>query len=256
MVRGLETFRIFFKDFAGNYVIIGGTACNELVENNDLKPRATKDIDAILIIEALSDDFVRRFWEFIREGKYELWQTASGETQFYRFIKPQMDNFPLQIELFSRVPDMIQVPEGAHLTPVPVGEELSSFSAILLNDDYYRYAVSHTVVLNDLNFVDKDAVILLKAVAYINNSKRKAEGEQVRSDDITKHKNDIFRIVSTFTENDRYDIPETLKNDLRTFLEMVEKDGLGTVALSKELGLGMEISFEVFVNQLRETFGL
>ena len=185
-----------------------------------------------------------------------MWQTASGETQFYRFIKPQADNFPLQIELFSRVPDMIQIPEGAHLTPVPVGEELSSFSAILLNDDYYHYAVSHTVVLNDLNFVDRDAVILLKAVAYINNSKRKAEGEQVRSDDITKHKNDIFRIVSTFTENDRYEIPETLKNDLRTFLEMVEKDGLGTVALSKELGLGMEISFEVFANQLRKTFGL
>ena len=35
---------------------------------------------------------------------------------------------------------------------------------------------------------------------------------------------------------------------------MVEKDGLGTVALSKELGLGMEISFEVFANQLRKTF--
>jgi len=256
MVIGLDTFRAFFKDFADNYVIIGGTACNKLVENNDLKPRATKDIDAILIIEALSNGFVRRFWEFVKEGKYELWQTASGETQFYRFIKPQIDKFPLQIELFSRVPDMIQVPEGAHLTPIPTGEELSSFSAILLNDDYYHYAVSHTVVLNNLNFVDRDAVILLKAVAYINNSKRKAEGEQVRSDDITKHKNDIFRIVSTFTENDRYEIPETLKNDLRTFLEMVKKDGLGTVALSKELGLGMEISFEVFTNQLRKTFGL
>ena len=29
MVRGLYTFRAFFKDFAGSYVIIGGTACNE-----------------------------------------------------------------------------------------------------------------------------------------------------------------------------------------------------------------------------------
>ena len=37
---------------------------------------------------------------------------------------------------------------------------------------------------------------------------------------------------------------------------MVEKNGLGTIALSKELGLGMEISFEVFANQLRKTFGL
>ena len=256
MVRGLETFRAFFKNFAGNYVIIGGTACSELLESKDLKPRATKDIDIILIIEALSDGFVRRFWEFIKDGKYKPWCSASEKAQLYRFTEPKTDNFPLQIELFSRVPDMIQAPEGAHLTPIPVGEELSSFSAILLNDDYYHYAVSHTVVLNDLNFVDRDTIILLKAVAYINNSKRKADGEQVRSDDITKHKNDIFRIVSTFTKNDRYEIPETLKNDLRTYLEMVEKDGLGTIALSKELGLGLEISFDVFASQLRKAFKL
>lgn len=256
MVRGLEIFRTFFKDFKDNYVIIGGTACNELVEDRDLRPRATKDIDAILIVEALNGDFVNRFWEFIKEGKYDPWQTSSGKTQFYRFTKPQTDNFPKQIELFSRVPDMIEVPAGSHLTPVPVGEELSSFSAILLNDDYYHYAVSHTVVLNDLNFVDRDAVILLKSVAYINNSERKANGEQVRTEDIIKHKNDIFRIVSTFAEDDRYEIPEVLKKDLRKFLKMVENDGLGTASLSRELGLETEISLEVFANQLITTFEL
>jgi 2-phosphoglycerate kinase len=100
------------------------------------------------------------------------------------------------------------------------------------------------------------AVIVLKAIAYINNSKRKANGEQVRSEDISKHKNDIFRIVSTLTETDKYEIPKTIKNDLRTFLAMVEKDGLGTSGLSKELGLGTEITFEIFNDRLRNTFGL
>ena len=52
MVKGLVKFRIYFKDFADNYVIIGGTACNELVADKDLNPRATKDIDAILVVEA------------------------------------------------------------------------------------------------------------------------------------------------------------------------------------------------------------
>jgi len=33
MVRGLDTFREYFKDYADNYVIIGGTACSELVED-------------------------------------------------------------------------------------------------------------------------------------------------------------------------------------------------------------------------------
>lgn len=256
MVKGLDTFREYFRDYTDNYIIIGGTACNELIEDVGLKPRTTKDIDAILIVEAFSDAFVTRFWKFIREGKYELWETLSGKTQFYRFIKPQTDGFPLQIELFSKVPDMIKVPEGSHLTPIPVGEGLSILSAILLDDDYYHYAASHTVVLDDLRFVDRDAVIVLKAIAYINNSKRKASGEQVSSEDISKHKNDIFRIVSTLTENDKYEIPDTIKNDLRTFLAMVEKDGLGTSGLSKELGLGTEITFEIFADRLRNTFGL
>jgi len=107
MVKGLDTFREYFRDYTDNYIIIGGTACNELIEDVGLKPRTTKDIDAILIVEAFSDAFVTRFWKFIREGKYELWETLSGKTQFYRFIKPQTDGFPLQIELFSKVPDMI-----------------------------------------------------------------------------------------------------------------------------------------------------
>ncbi|NDV45473.1 hypothetical protein D0T49_00200 [Paludibacter sp. 221] len=256
MVRGLDIFREYFKGYAGNYVIIGGTACSELIEDEGLKPRATKDIDAILIVEALSDEFVKRFWEFIRAGEYELWQTISEKTQFYRFIKPKSEGFPLQIELFSRVPDLIKVPEGSHLTPIPVGEDLSSLSAILLDDDYYHYATSHTVVLDDLNFVDKDAIVVLKAIAYINNSKRKAGGESVRSEDITKHKNDIFRITSTFTGSDRYEIPEVIKNDLRTFLEMIKEDGLGTTGLSKELGLGAEITIDEFTTQLKTVFGL
>lgn len=256
MVRGMYIFREYFKDYAENYIIIGGTACGEIIAEEGLKPRTTKDIDAILIVEALSNEFVKRFWEFIKEGKYELWQTISEKTQFFRFIKPKTDNYPQQIELFSRVPDLIKVPEGAHLTPIPVGEEMSSLSAILLDDDYYYYAISHTIIIEDLHFVDKDAIIVLKAIAYVNNSNRRLRGEQVRSEDILKHKNDVFRIVSTFAGDVKFEIPETIKNDLRTFLEMVIKDGLGTAELSKELGLEKEIKLEEFVNQFKNSFGL
>ena len=37
----------------------------------------------------------------------------------------------------------------------------------------------YTILLNDLNFIDREAVVLLKAKAYINNSVRKTNGEQV-----------------------------------------------------------------------------
>ena len=61
MVIGLNTFGDFFKDFPDSYLIIGGTACDIIIEDAGFTPRATDDIDIILLIEALSPAFVARF---------------------------------------------------------------------------------------------------------------------------------------------------------------------------------------------------
>ncbi len=71
MVRGIDKFKAFFKDFENAYVIIGGTACEIHEENYAQTPRVTKDIDIILVVEALSSDFVSHFWEFVKAGGYE-----------------------------------------------------------------------------------------------------------------------------------------------------------------------------------------
>ncbi len=54
MVRGLDKFKEYFAGFDGNYVLIGGAASNLLEEENRLVPRATKDLDIILVVEALT----------------------------------------------------------------------------------------------------------------------------------------------------------------------------------------------------------
>lgn len=54
MVRGIDKFREFFTGYEGNYVIIGGTACEMHEEIYAQTPRATKDIDIILIVEAIT----------------------------------------------------------------------------------------------------------------------------------------------------------------------------------------------------------
>ena len=61
MVRGIDKFREFFTGYEGNYVIIGGTACEMHEEIYAQTPRATKDIDIILIVEALSSDFFTKY---------------------------------------------------------------------------------------------------------------------------------------------------------------------------------------------------
>ena len=105
MVNGLNVFRNYFNDFPDNYIIIGGTACDIIIDAAGFIPRATKDIDIILIVEALNPEFVVRFWDFIREGQYGDKEENGAERKHYRFTKPSSTDFPYQIELFSRIPE-------------------------------------------------------------------------------------------------------------------------------------------------------
>ena len=67
MVRGIESFRKWFQGYEEQYAIIGGTACDLLMTDEGLDFRATKDIDLVLIIEAVDADFGHRFWEYVIE---------------------------------------------------------------------------------------------------------------------------------------------------------------------------------------------
>jgi hypothetical protein len=53
MVKGLEKFKEHFAGFEDNYVIIGGTACDVTLQNTDMRPRATDDIDMIFNVVKL-----------------------------------------------------------------------------------------------------------------------------------------------------------------------------------------------------------
>ena len=54
MVKGLDLFRSWFKDYAGQYILIGGTAASLAMEEAGLEFRATKDLDVVLNVEALT----------------------------------------------------------------------------------------------------------------------------------------------------------------------------------------------------------
>ena len=57
MIKGFDVFKEQFSDFNEQYVIIGGAACDIVFEDSDLSFRATKDIDMVLIVEALGRRF-------------------------------------------------------------------------------------------------------------------------------------------------------------------------------------------------------
>ena len=72
MVKGLDIFQKWFRGFEDQYVLIGGTAAHITLSQEGLDFRATKDLDIVLHVEAMTPDFGRRFWEFVRAGSYLL----------------------------------------------------------------------------------------------------------------------------------------------------------------------------------------
>lgn len=61
MVTGFTKFKERFHGFEEQYVVIGGTACDLLMENEDMVFRATKDIDIVLIVESITAEFGKAF---------------------------------------------------------------------------------------------------------------------------------------------------------------------------------------------------
>lgn len=257
MVKGIERFKEYFAAYEGNYVIIGGTACEIHEEENALVPRATKDIDIILIVEALSTDFVSRFWEFVKAARYE--EKNKGERteeghkhEYYRFMKPQNSDFPFQIELFSRNIGLINFPADAHITPIPMNEDLSSLSAILMDDDYYRFTIEHSRTEDGIHIANVESLICLKCRAFLEMTERKKNGESVDSKHIAKHKKDVFRLAGMLAPSDKYDVPATLRADIENFCKAVEmdlpnKDFLSAAGLNNISGMEL-------LSQLKQTF--
>lgn len=67
MVAGLDRFRERFARRGHQYALIGGSACDLLLEQAGLSFRATKDLDIVPLAEALDAGFGRDFWAFVRD---------------------------------------------------------------------------------------------------------------------------------------------------------------------------------------------
>ena len=254
MVVGLNTFREFFKDFPECYLIIGGTACDIIIEEAGFVPRATDDIDIILMIEALKPEFVTRFWEFIKKGNYTLKQKDAEKRNCYRFSEPGTGDFPRQIELVCKVPDIIDIKDGAHLTPIPTEEGLSSLSAILLNEDYYNYTKNNSEIKDNIHFAKPHTLICLKAFAFLSNKARKEAGQNVSEWNIKKHKYDVFRMTFMLNRDEVFDTPEIIKADLQKFAETIKND-LPDPSIFKENRFGVQDMQSIF-NQFLKSFNL
>ena len=112
-------------------------------------------------------------------------------------------------------------------------DDVSSLSAILLDDDYYELVRSGSVVVDGVNVLDAAYLIPFKAKAWLDLTQKKASGQSVDSKNIRKHKNDVFRLSALLTQQSNVVVTESVLADLRAFLVAMQEE---TVDL-KQLGV-------------------
>lgn len=245
MVKGLDIFRVHFRDYADRYVLIGGTACDIAMTGSGLLFRSTKDLDIVLCVEALDAAFVQAFWAFVRAGGYQVQERSSGQKQFYRFQKPTTEDYPFMLELFSRQPDVLQIAEGSHLTPLPMEEDVSSLSAILMDTDYYGFIKSGRQVVEGLPVVGPAQLIPLKARAWLDLTQREQSGEKIDSKAIKKHKNDVFRLFQILDPTADPAAPAAVKRDFKDFVARMRGEDIDLKALGFRSGTREDVLAEL-----------
>ena len=122
--------------------------------------------------------------------------------------------------------------EDAILTPLPIDDEISSLSAILLNEAYYELLKTGQLMVDGIPVLSPTCLIPFKAKAWLDLTERKLNGEQIDSKNIKKHKNDVFRLAQLITANTRQLLSPEIEKDMKEFLfkitdETVDLKSLG-----------------------------
>jgi hypothetical protein len=202
--------------------LIGGTAAYLAMREFGLPFRGTKDLDVILHLEALTPGFGKIFWNFIKVGGYEIKQKSNGSPRLYRFQKPTEEDFPWMVELLSRLPETVKLFEGSHLSPIPMEEDISDMSAILLDREYYDFVIVGSKTNDGLTWIAEDCLIPLKALAWLNLTKSQEAGENVRSGDIRKHLEDVISLSSLLSPQLRVNVAIKIAADLKEFIARID----------------------------------
>jgi hypothetical protein len=124
----------------------------------------------------------------------------------------------------------------------------------MANDDYYHYLLENSELKNSLHIAKTEALICLKAKAYLEIASRIEGGSKEESKKLRKHKGDVFRLAVMLTEENIFKLPEPIKSDLQEFVDTINRN-LPPISIFKEMGLS-NISIEKMFNQIIKIFQL
>jgi hypothetical protein len=90
---------------------------------------------------------------------------------------------------------------------------------------------------NGVPIIPAHCLIPLKARAWLDLGARKSRGDDtVKSNDIKKHRNDVFSLSRSLAQTDRFALPNPVQADLRAFLERFPPDSPDWPAIHQAVG--------------------
>jgi hypothetical protein len=95
MVKGIELFAGHFKGFEDSYILIGGAACDLWMQTQGLPFRATKDLDIVIVIEALNPEFIKNFGNSFTLPAIRPCNGVPAKKPCIGFQSPQIKSIPL-----------------------------------------------------------------------------------------------------------------------------------------------------------------
>ena len=234
ILPGIRHFAEHFSAFSNQYVLIGGAACHVWYADEEPAFRATQDMDIVLVLEQLDDDFVHAFKQYLLANGYQQWerhlinQADSHKKVMYRFIKPANSQAPAQLELLSRKGNIASLDAECHTAPVKAGEVYTGLSCIVLDDAYYHFLISQARDKEKLSILSIPALILLKIKAYLNLREQynpdKPHGSDGGKRNIRKHRNDVFFMLFSLEGDITCALSETLMSDVQLFIDFINAD--------------------------------
>ena len=156
------------------------------------------------------------------------------------------------LELFSKAPETITLPKDTGIVRLEVEDDIVSLSAILLDPQYFEALQNGKRVESGVTILDQSILIPFKARAFLDLTRRRAEGDQaVKGDDIKKHRADVFRLSQLLPGNAIVQVKAPLREDVRSFLVAIEEEG---TLNPKELNIPM--TRQEAISFLRQAYGI
>ena len=220
MVKGLEHFKDNFKGIADAFIIVGAAACVESFRRAKMDFRVTKGIDIVLTQKSKEKTFASQFCKYVNKGGYQLRERTDEKKGVFRFYKPQDPDFPDSLKLSTSPETTFKAIDDKDVVYIHIRDNVSNLSTALASKDYLD--VLNTYKEKDdsgLFYVGQVGLLLLKAKAYLNLSTDRYDGKFVKSSDIKKHRNDVFRLSYLLSGKFKGKLSEKVQEDLKEFLK-------------------------------------